>query len=683
MICMNKINLLVARSSCPHYSSNKIIFVSRIILFVSMILISSFAISSEFAAEVIEYFPASGQWVNTTDFNNPQKALGAPVGLSLDAPDNTSIVSLGAFGGRIVLKFDHTVMDDPRNSMGLDAIVFGNGFWKLINPHWRWQEPGNIEISRDVNGNGIADDIWYLIPGSHTQYPSLNPTDISYHRTDPAYLPEEKSHYPSPTYFPNYPDFVTFNHFIVPDEIAGNYENPNYGISDDETVWGYCDLSPTAPDVVGDGAIYLIPDNPYKVGLIVESGGGDAFDIADAIDPLTGEKANLDGFDFIRITSASDVFYSYPFLLEISTEVDAVSDARAFDILRAMWRFEENNPNQLDSSSYGNFGSINGATFIPSGRIGGAYEFDGTNDSMTVGEHFTLDLVDELTIDCWIRLSCMPSEKIETTKDATIIAKGNFDAKQELNYEFLIGADDKLAFRYYKGTMNTITADSPFDMNDIGIWHHVAVIVSRKSAIARLFLDGKCIGTGNISGKLPMNDDNLTVGARLAGTNTENHFPGAIDELRIECIEEPASAIYQRYWAVDGDSDSDGLPDMWEIYYFGDLSQTGTDDFDNDDKNNDEEYGSGTKPNDVLSFFQIISITQTSEGVQIQFKTVKGWKYTILWSNDITGGTWQICGSIIGDGTTMTFVDDGSSNPARDNPNLSAVTKRFYKISAE
>ncbi len=44
------------------------------------------------------------------------------------------------------------------------------------------------------------------------------------------------------------------------------------------------------------------------------------------------------------------------------------------------------------------------------------------------------------------------------------------------------------------------------------------------------------------------------------------------------------------------DSDQDGLPDDWELSYFGDLSQDANDDFDGDGKTNLEEYEGGTDP---------------------------------------------------------------------------------------
>ena len=46
------------------------------------------------------------------------------------------------------------------------------------------------------------------------------------------------------------------------------------------------------------------------------------------------------------------------------------------------------------------------------------------------------------------------------------------------------------------------------------------------------------------------------------------------------------------------DNDSDGLPDAWEMEYFGDLSQGPGMDFDGDGASNLEEYEGGSDPND-------------------------------------------------------------------------------------
>lgn len=47
---------------------------------------------------------------------------------------------------------------------------------------------------------------------------------------------------------------------------------------------------------------------------------------------------------------------------------------------------------------------------------------------------------------------------------------------------------------------------------------------------------------------------------------------------------------------LDLDEDNDGLPDYWEINYFGDLSEGPEDNYDNDGYSNLDEYDRRTNP---------------------------------------------------------------------------------------
>jgi hypothetical protein len=112
--------------------------------------------------------------------------------------------------------------------------------------------------------------------------------------------------------------------------------NPLEGTGE-EGVFGYADYTPTlllgdldADNVIDDPditpeAFYTRPDDPHRVGITPGAGGGDAFDIARAIDPQTGQPANLPGFTFIRITNGVHAVNG-PFG-EVSPEIDAVADA--------------------------------------------------------------------------------------------------------------------------------------------------------------------------------------------------------------------------------------------------------------------------------------------------------------------------------------------------------------------
>jgi hypothetical protein len=200
-------------------------------------------------------------------FTDPAEALGAPTGGGTLAPNNGKAYCIGkpgpAPGSNITLRFNTPVANDPDNPMGLDFVVHGNAFWVGGVPTRRWSESAMIEISEDVNGNGLADDPWYVIPGSRNLSASVLPAGISN---------------PSPP-------------------LAGNVFNAN--ADGKEQDWGYSDMSPTIQEYRDN---YMRPDDPLMVGLTPYSGGGDAFDISWAV-KSDGTPANLSKFDFIRISA--------------------------------------------------------------------------------------------------------------------------------------------------------------------------------------------------------------------------------------------------------------------------------------------------------------------------------------------------------------------------------------------
>ncbi|MBU0716652.1 MAG: hypothetical protein KJ749_00250 [Planctomycetes bacterium] len=290
-----------------------------------------------FAAEVIGYTPAPGQFVNNAAFNDPARALGPPEGYGTYDSNNTTVVTLGGFGGSLTLKFDHVVEDDPLNWFGMDAIVFGNAFWVDEEADRHWAECATIEIALDANHNGQIDEDkgegWYLIPGSHITDPVAQYTIQTWDDNPGTAIPPELLSWVPPGYYGTW----TTSAYLLPDLFdTWIIENPAED-PDDEGIFGYGEYTPTlvlgdldADNEVDDLFItpeefYTIPDDPFKVGISPGSGGGDAFDIAWAIDADTGESADLPGFDFIRITNPTNVVSEI--LGEKSPEIDAVADA--------------------------------------------------------------------------------------------------------------------------------------------------------------------------------------------------------------------------------------------------------------------------------------------------------------------------------------------------------------------
>jgi len=73
------------------------------------------------------------------------------------------------------------------------------------------------------------------------------------------------------------------------------------------------------------------------------------------------------------------------------------------------------------------------------------------------------------------------------------------------------------------------------------------------------------------------------------------------DEYLLKIVTTDGNSIVSKMtdiFTVTGDEDSDGdsLPDEWEVTYFDDLSQDGTDDYDGDGLSDAEEYNNETDP---------------------------------------------------------------------------------------
>ncbi len=119
-------------------------------------------IYTNWTTEVYDFMRAPGQYANglpTWTAGDDAAAMLAKVKTALTSK---SLVSLGGYGGYVVMGFDHTIVNKPN---GKDFIVNGNAFSS-------WGEPGVIEVSYDANGNDLPDDEWYEIAGSEYNKPT-------------------------------------------------------------------------------------------------------------------------------------------------------------------------------------------------------------------------------------------------------------------------------------------------------------------------------------------------------------------------------------------------------------------------------------------------------------------------------------------------------------------------------
>ncbi|MDE6468308.1 MAG: Ig-like domain-containing protein, partial [Muribaculaceae bacterium] len=284
-------------------------------------------------AKVWEFVPAPGQFVNTASFLSGDALIGNgdTTGTSV-IPSTSGMISLGGFGGYIVVGFDGPVVNDPRNPYGVDFTIGGNAFEAAVKGYW--SEPGAVMVMRDDNGNGLPDDTWYELAGSNYWF-STSRRNVTFTYEDPGYasryyipyttsdgingcVPSNQFHQQS--YFPdpsNYSDIKLTDGNKL--SLTGTHINAVYDLRAKSYIecfrplgFGYCDNHATNGDLTVAHNPYYADDN----GKVT-----DGFDIDWAVD-ADGNYVYLDHIDFIKVYNS--VNQQCGWLGESSTEVAAI-----------------------------------------------------------------------------------------------------------------------------------------------------------------------------------------------------------------------------------------------------------------------------------------------------------------------------------------------------------------------
>lgn len=268
--------------------------------------------------DVMEYLPAPGQFIGDATAvggmpsglsTHPQACQWASQRLASSLP-----VSLGAWGGYIVVRFDHSV---PVGEAQYDLAIMGNAF--LTN-----NEPGIVWVSQDVNGNGLPDDEWYQLAGSDYALPTtLQCHAVTYFRpggtgmgvewvdglgatgyVDYIYSQHSQSSY--------YPEWVTATSYTlrgvrlaprsVMNAVTGMWDNPPFG-------WGYADNLGSDLLERGDSADGTGQTNGLRVANAVMA---------------NGQQIALQYVDFVKVQTG--VMWQSGVLGEVSTEVCGFKD---------------------------------------------------------------------------------------------------------------------------------------------------------------------------------------------------------------------------------------------------------------------------------------------------------------------------------------------------------------------
>lgn len=188
----------------------------------------------------------------------------------------------------------------------------------------------------------------------------------------------------------------------------------------------------------------------------------------------------------------------------------------------------------VDRSGVGNDGIVYGATFSINGRSGGAYFFDGTDDSIIVPEDPTLNVPDHFSLSAFFKVTDYVEQRpilqwfdIKTGKPGVHMWTGTTGYQWQgrgtgAHLCGIDGVEDNLD--------RVISVDDP-PANE---WHHLVVTYDRLSSTGQLFLDGQLLKTQNMGSFFPQMSYPLYIGACPGLTIIpEVKFYGLLDEIRI------------------------------------------------------------------------------------------------------------------------------------------------------
>jgi len=228
--------------------------------------------------------------------------------------------------------------------------------------------------------------------------------------------------------------------------------------------------------------------------------------------------------------------------------------------LISWWEFDEGSGNVAYDSTGKNDGSVYEANWT-SGRIGGAVDFDGIDDYISVSDDDSLDISGEITISAWVKLN-------DNVSNQTVVGKvsnggGYYGGGYDLVFSSGTGYSDatfRLVFKKADGTAGTASGNYGTNTNwdrvvstknnwKMDIWYHIAGTWdgTTNPESMRIYINGvpNATYTANQEEMLT-NIHSLQIGRTLY-TSPLNHFNGVIDDVRIYDRSLSAEEIEQLY----------------------------------------------------------------------------------------------------------------------------------------
>ncbi|MEA2096008.1 MAG: LamG domain-containing protein, partial [Candidatus Cloacimonadota bacterium] len=179
------------------------------------------------------------------------------------------------------------------------------------------------------------------------------------------------------------------------------------------------------------------------------------------------------------------------------------------------WQFENN---LLDETTNNNDATCtNCPTYTEEGLVGGAYNFDGVDDFINLGNDPSIYPASQLTISLWVKLDELPNTITDITQHL-----GDGNSKAHLRTT----SDNKIYFAIAeKGSVNSNTVLTA------NAWYYLTAVYD--GSFVRLYINGNTDGTpDSASGDIVWGTiNNAQIGGQTGGTG--GLLKGSFDELHI------------------------------------------------------------------------------------------------------------------------------------------------------
>jgi len=208
---------------------------------------------------------------------------------------------------------------------------------------------------------------------------------------------------------------------------------------------------------------------------------------------------------------------------------------------KGVWHLNKTSGVAPDSTANNNDGTVTGATRGQTGKVDNCFDFDNTDDKVSVPDSVSLSITGNLTLEAWI-------QRDTNAGDADgIISKFSWTPSAKRSYEIIVWAN-KLMFQGSSDGSGTIqVAGTATLTKDSSTWYYVVAIYN--GSTVKIYVNTTEDGSANYSSGFYDSDVALLLGMRNAASNSEP-MGGLIDEARVSATARSVDWIKAQYLSM-------------------------------------------------------------------------------------------------------------------------------------